>query len=56
MSDAARNAHFLAKEYVQHKAGSSGLLVWNWVPAVTSTCSYDIAPADPVMQPGGAVG
>lgn len=56
MSDATRNTDFKAKQHAQLAAGSSGLLVWNWVPAVTSTCSYDVAPSDPMMQPGGAIG
>jgi hypothetical protein len=56
MSDVARNAAFVAKLWAQVVRGSSGLLVWNWVPALTSTCSYDVAPTDPIMQPGGAIG
>ncbi len=56
LSDATRNAAFIAKESAQLNAGSSGLLVWNWVPSLTQACSYDVAPTDPVMQPGGAVG
>ena len=56
ISDATRNAAFVAKEHAQFNAGSSGLLVWNWVPSVSYTCSYDVGPSDPVLQAGGAVG
>ncbi len=56
LSDATRNAAFIAKEQAQFSAGSSGLLVWNWVPSLTTACSYDVAPTDPIMQSGGAVG
>jgi hypothetical protein len=56
VSDTARNSDFVAKEQAQSQAGSSGLLLWNWVPTVTSACSYDAAPSDPLLQPGGAIG
>ncbi len=56
MTDAARNSAFKAKKQAQFSAGSSGLLVWNWVPSLSTACSYDVAPSDPVMQAGGAVG
>jgi hypothetical protein len=54
MSDAVRNSDFITKEQAQ--SGSSGLLLWNWVPSLTSTCSYDVAPTDPALQTGGAIG
>jgi hypothetical protein len=38
------------KIQAQVQAGSSGVLVWDWVPTVTQTCSYDVAPADPVLS------
>jgi hypothetical protein len=56
ISDPTRNAAFIAKEHAQFNAGSSGLLVWNWVPSISTACSYDVGPSDPVVQPGGAVG
>ena len=54
-SDSTRNSDFLAKEQAQSQAGSSGLLIWNWVPSLSNSCSYDVAPTDPVLQPGGAI-
>jgi hypothetical protein len=51
-----RNEIMTRKEAAQFRGGSSGLLVWNWVPAVSSACSYGVAPDDPLMQAGGAVG
>ena len=56
MSDADRAASFAAKEQAEFSGGASGILLWNWVPALSTTCSYDEAPADPVMQTGGAIG
>ena len=55
-SDAERNSAFAAKDQAQLAAGDSGALFWDWVPTLSSTCSYDIAPTDAIMQPGGAVG
>ncbi len=37
------------KIQAQVEAGSSGVLVWNWVPTLTQACSYDVAPGDPVL-------
>ena len=56
MTVASRNADFVTKAEAQVQAGSSGLLLWNWVPSVTDPCGYDIAPSDPTLQTGGAVG
>jgi mannan endo-1,4-beta-mannosidase len=56
LSDAARNTLVAAKIRAQAQAGSSGLLMWDWVPQVSSACTYDIAPGDPLLQPGGAIG
>ncbi len=56
MTTANRNASFVAKLQAQTQAGSSGLLVWNWVPSLSNTCSFDVAPDDPMLQPGGAIG
>jgi mannan endo-1,4-beta-mannosidase len=54
-SDEARNETFAAKERAQFRREVSGLLAWNWVPVITTPCSYDIAPSDTLMQPGGAI-
>ena len=55
-SDAARNAVLSAKERAQFRAGSSGVLVWDWVPTLTQTCSFDVGPTDPILLPRAAVG
>jgi hypothetical protein len=44
-----RAADFEAKESAQISAGSSGLLVWDWLPAPSSPCSTDTFPGDPLM-------
>jgi mannan endo-1,4-beta-mannosidase len=56
LTDPARNKIMVRKETAQFRGGSSGFLVWNWVPQLSSACSYDVAPDDPLMQAGGAVG
>ena len=56
MSDSERNADFDAKAQAQTAAGSSGMLLWDWVPSISSVCSYDIPPSDNVFQTGGVVG
>ena len=56
MSDSERNAEFEAKAQAQTAAGSSGMLLWDWVPSISSACSYDIPPSDNVFQTGGVVG
>jgi hypothetical protein len=56
LSVAARNADLQAKEQAQFAGGASGLLEWDWVPAPTGACSYDVGPTDPLVQPGGAIG
>jgi hypothetical protein len=56
MSDATRNADVVAKEQAQFQAGVSGLLVWDWVPSLSNTCSYDVVSTDPMLQAGGAIG
>jgi hypothetical protein len=50
LSDAQRASDMEDKIQAQVQAGSSGVLVWDWVPTVTQTCSYDVAPADPVLS------
>lgn len=44
-----RVSDFAAKEQAQFQGGSSGLLVWDWVPQPTSDCAYDTFPGDPLM-------
>jgi hypothetical protein len=56
MSDEARNASLEAKEQAQVAAGSSGMLVWNWVPTSEGGCTYDVAPSDPLLSTTGTVG
>ncbi len=55
VSLANRNDDILQKEQALLQAGGSGMLVWDWVPTGAATCSYDVKPADPLLQPGGAV-
>jgi mannan endo-1,4-beta-mannosidase len=56
MSDAARNAALVAKRQSQIRAGSSGFLVWDWVPSTSSRCGFDVTPSDPLLGAGGEVG
>lgn len=39
-----------AKVQAQVQAGSSGVLIWNWVPQMYNSCSTDTFPGDPLMQ------
>jgi len=55
MTTSTRNAAFDRKLRAQSRAGSRGLLVWNWVPDASRSCSYDVVPRDPAMHAGGAV-
>jgi hypothetical protein len=52
----ARNAVLTAKQQALIAAGGSGSLVWDWTPDTAASCSYDVGPSDPAMQPGGAIG
>ena len=45
-----RAQDFGAKVTAQLKDGSSGLLVWNWVPTPRNTCSTDTFSGDPLMK------
>ncbi len=56
VSDASRGGEFASKIAVQLKAGTSGVLAWDWVPSAQTACSYDVGPTDPMMLPGGAIG
>jgi hypothetical protein len=50
LSDAVRASDMADKIQAQLQAGSSGVLVWDWVPTATQPCSYDVAPGDPLMS------
>ena len=56
LSLGARNADLQAKEQAQFQGGSSGVLEWDWVPAPTGACSYDVRTTDTLVQPGGTLG
>jgi len=56
VSIADRNVVMAAKAQAQQAGGSSGLLTWNWVPIPAAPCTYDVAPNDPLVSPGGAIG
>ena len=45
-----RSGSFRAKVEAQLGAGSSGLLEWDWVPAPSSSCTYDVGPGDPLLM------
>jgi mannan endo-1,4-beta-mannosidase len=49
LDDAQRAADDQAKLQAQMAAGASGLLMWNWEPTLAYSCSYDIAPGDPLL-------
>jgi hypothetical protein len=50
LSPAQRGTDMSTKLEAQLQAGSSGVLVWNWVPTLTQPCSYDVAPGDPLLS------
>ncbi len=50
LSPSQRGTDMADKIEVQMQAGSSGVLVWNWVPTLTQPCSYDVAPGDPLLN------
>ena len=45
-----RAADFGAKLRAQLQAGSSGLLVWDWLPASRTQCTTDVTPGDPLVK------
>ncbi len=49
MTPAARGVEIQAKIRAQMQAGTSGVLIWDWLPAPSSTCTTDTFPGDPVM-------
>ena len=49
MTLAARSAEIQAKIQAQMAAGTSGVLIWDWLPAPSSPCTTDTFPGDPLM-------
>lgn len=49
MSPQQRASDISNKIEGQLQAGSSGVLVWDWEPAETSTCIYDFTSSDPIL-------
>jgi mannan endo-1,4-beta-mannosidase len=45
-----RSREFSARMKAQIAAGSSGVLLWDWMPNRTARCSFDIAPGDPALR------
>jgi hypothetical protein len=46
---AGRDAAFTAKAKAARRAGDDGYLPWTFAPTPSATCSYDIAPGDPML-------
>ena len=49
ITEQQRASDMQAKIEGQLAAGSSGVLVWNWMPTTQSACSMDIVASDPTM-------
>jgi len=49
LSDSQRAADLSTDVQAQEAAGTSGVLLWDWMPTVTTSCSYDIVPGDPTI-------
>jgi mannan endo-1,4-beta-mannosidase len=49
LSETQRAVDVQQKLQEQMASGSSGVLLWDWVPTLTQPCSYDIGPGDPVL-------
>jgi len=45
-----RSADIQAKALAQLENGSSGVLLWGWVPVTDVPCNYEISPGDPVLN------
>jgi mannan endo-1,4-beta-mannosidase len=50
MTLGARSSEIQAKIQAQMKAGTSGVLVWDWLPAPSSPCTTDTFPGDPLIS------
>jgi mannan endo-1,4-beta-mannosidase len=44
-----RTSQIRSKVSAQLTAGSSGALVWDWMPSPTSPCTFDTFPGDPLL-------
>ncbi len=49
MTRAARSTEIEAKIQAQMNAGTSGVLIWDWLPAPSGPCNTDTFPGDPLM-------
>ena len=49
MTPGGRSDEIAQKIRTQIQAGTSGILVWDWVPAPTAPCNTDVAPGDPLL-------
>ena len=47
---ATRASEVDQKVQTQIHAGSSGVLIWDWLPTPTSDCAFDSVPGDPLMN------
>jgi hypothetical protein len=54
MSLATRAAEIQSKIQAQMAAGTSGVLIWDWLPAPSAPCNTDTYPGDPLMGVVGA--
>ena len=49
MTLAARSTEIQAKIDAEMAAGTSGVLIWDWLPAPSNPCTTDTFPGDPLM-------
>jgi mannan endo-1,4-beta-mannosidase len=49
MTLATRSTEIQAKIQAQMAAGTSGVLIWDWLPAPSNPCTTDTFPGDPLM-------
>jgi len=50
MALSSRSSQIQAKIQAQMRAGTSGVLIWDWLPAASGPCSTDTYPGDPLMS------
>lgn len=50
MTLASRSSEIQSKIQAQMAAGTSGVLIWDWLPAPSSPCTTDTFPGDPLMS------